>query len=660
MSSSHPYFTIGEKLQKIFLRSIGIVFVLVTIAFFLDKLVLYKKVVEDSLFAYAKIIGENCSAAILFGDEKTANEILGSLKNIPDIVEGRIFLRNGQIFVQYLKLGEYPDSFSEDVFTFDTSWSARHFSLVYPIFQSTDMIGTVFLKYDFSNILWHLFFELLFATLFLGILIFLAYLLFSRFQKTVSEPIMDLVRTMDRITREKNYALRVSETGEGEVAILATGFNGMLNKIELWDQELGAHRKILEAEVAKRTAQLQDLNQKMVRELVQRKHTESELRIKTKELENASEGLHRALEAEKRFLASVSHEIRNPLNVILGSLEILMQAPIDAAQMKLVGSAHGSSVFLLSLINDILDVSKIDAGQMELNLEEFELRDVLMECLDLVHGRIKKNVNLQYEIPNCSDVVIGDSTRIKQIFFNLLGNSAKFTQEGYIKLYLVESDEIDSVSIRYKFCVEDTGIGISEKKIQIIGTPFRQAHSSHFGGSGLGIYLTKAIAKMMKGDLEIQSQEGYGTKVFVWFSMGKAPERKPAMGEATPVAPRDFGNLRVLLVEDDEMNLMIVTGILSTFFSISSVETAINGVEALERLKTNTYDIIFMDIQMPVMDGITATKKIRKSGIAIPIIALSANAFLTEIEKAKDAGMNDYITKPIKSDRILEVFKKYC
>ncbi len=661
MSDPRPYVSLGEKLQGLFLRSVGVFFLFVAIGFVLDKVLIYKTIAETTLDTQAKVIGENCSAAIIFRDEKNSAEILGSLRSIPEIIQGTISLKNGEMLAQYLKEGGTPASFPETVFPAGPTWTFSHLSLVKPITQSGEVIGTVFLRYDFSNFFRLILFEMTVTCLFLFVAILIAYMVFSKVQKSISEPIMLLVDTMERVTNSQDYSQRVALDGEGEVAILAKGFNGMLAQIQTWNRQLADHQEALERKVVERTLQLRSLNTRLEQELVQGLQIQAELRKKTEQLEITSEERKRALEAEKRFLASVSHEIRNPLNVILGATEILMKAPLDGFHSKLLSSVHSSSIFLLALITDILDVSKIDAGQMELQIEAFSLREVLMDCLDLVSGRVQKGVALQHDLDLEPGFVQGDPTRIKQIFLNLLMNSAKFTKSGSIKLRLAETTSPGEGKVSFKFCIEDTGIGITKEKLQVLGQPFRQAHSSHFGGSGLGVFLTTNIAKMMDGGLEIQSQEGVGTKVFVWFTLERSNETISGKLPSLPASsPKDFSKLRILLVEDEEMNIIVGRGILSTFFGISEVQSAVNGAEAMDKAKQGSRDIIFMDIQMPVMDGITATREIRKAGVTTPIIALSAHAFLSEIEKAKEAGMNDYISKPLKAERLLEVFRKFC
>lgn len=661
MNKTFPFITIGERLKRSFLQSVSLVFILGAMAFFANKIVINKQLLEDSLIAQSRIIGSNCTAAVIFQDEKNAEEILKSLEYIQNVREGYILFNNGDPFVHYLRKGATPAHFSSTLMEFGINWDLTDLYLLQPILHNQRPIAMIYLRYDFTSILKTTLIEIFVVFGFLVILVFFSFILFSKTEKTISEPIQNLVKTMEIISESKNYSLCVSESGTGEISILAKSFNEMLEQIQKWNAELNDHKNNLEMKVSERTEQLNLLNRKLEEELSQRRITEAELRKKTEELTLASEALRRALEAEKRFLASVSHEIRTPMNFILGTIQILCETPLEITQAKLVENAYKSSILLLNLINDVLDVSKIDAGQMEFEKGEIMLKPLLMECLDLVAGNMKGNVELDHQIPDFPDVYLGDATRIKQIFLNLLGNSTKFTKKGFIKLYLVEKTESAPMHDQFKFCIEDSGIGIPRDRINSLGIPFRQFHGNNYGGSGLGIYLSRAIARYMNGGLMIESEEKIGTKVYVWFTLEKKPAAELTIKNLPPDRVREnFSELRVLLVEDESLNAIIAQKLLSTFFRINDVDNALNGIEAVRKAEGNRYDIIFMDIQMPEMDGVRATEEIRKSDKTTPIVALSAHAIKTEIDRALNAGMNDYVTKPIRPERLGEIFSRYC
>jgi signal transduction histidine kinase len=234
------------------------------------------------------------------------------------------------------------------------------------------------------------------------------------------------------------------------------------------------------------------------------KHVLSSLLTKT------SEDLKQSLEAEKKFIASMSHEIRTPLNSIIGFVDLLKTTQLTDEQRDYLNNALVSADHLTALISNILDVSKIEAGQMEAIEEEFSLEDVLMECLIIISSRVKKGVELLHELPECDFFVIGDPVHIKQVFVNLLGNAAKFTKEGHIKLSLSKFEDVDGDSVKFTLRVKDTGLGIPRTHTKSIFSPFTQVHDSKSGGTGLGLYLSNCFIKMMGGEIEVESTYGIG------------------------------------------------------------------------------------------------------------------------------------------------------
>ncbi len=406
--------------------------------------------------------------------------------------------------------------------------------------------------------------------------------------------------------------------------------------------------------------QLEEANTKTQEELAERIRAEADLKQKSEELVKVSEDLRHALESQKRFLASMSHEIRTPLNSIIGFGDILSTTSLDAHQRQLLQYTQKSADHLLSLICDVLDVSKIDAGQLDLKTESFDLRELLMECMTAISSRLNKAVEFLSDIPEMDFHVMGDPMRIKQVFLNLLGNAAKFTERGFIKLSMVVQDGIYSGTSVFKFCVEDTGRGIPADKMHHLFVPFKQMHSSKYGGTGLGLYLSRSFVRLMGGDIEVISKEGVGTKFYVSFVLGtiQKPSKKDTASRRWEAAADRFSALKVLVVEDVEINILLAQAMLQTFFSIRP-DVAQNGREALEMVKKTTYDIILMDVQMPEMDGIEATQEMRKSGIKAPIIAVSANALSVDVNNSLAAGINDYITKPVKKEAIESIFEKF-
>lgn len=388
---------------------------------------------------------------------------------------------------------------------------------------------------------------------------------------------------------------------------------------------------------------------------------QNRLKESNQELTDLSFRMRGALESEKRFIASMSHELRTPLNAIIGLIEILRTTPLNEDQRTLIDNAGESSRHLLSLISDVLDISRIDAGELDLVRESFDLVTLLRECIDMVAPLVKEGVSLRTELPHAKMPVIGDKLRLKQIFLNLLGNAAKFTEKGEIRLLLVRRESAGEGRIRVKLCVEDTGIGIAREAQGEIFLPFRKHGSPRYDGTGLGLSISRSLARMMDGDIEVESAEGKGSAFFVSFVIETDPSARSAgaVQRDTSAVNGELATMRVLLVEDLEMNIFVAREMLHRFFGIDP-DIARDGAEAVEKVRGNRYDIVFMDIHMPVMDGIEATKTIRKLRTGVPVIGLSADALSTDIEGAKRAGMDDYLTKPVSCDALEAVLRRFA
>ena len=378
------------------------------------------------------------------------------------------------------------------------------------------------------------------------------------------------------------------------------------------------------------------------------------------DLENEKIKAEEASKAKEAFLANMSHEIRTPLNAIIGFLRELEKQELTDLQKKYIENSSIASKHLLAIINNILDISKIEAGEMSINDEAFIIENSIKNVVTVLQPKAEqKSIDLiiNYD-SNISKVLKGDPLRIEQILFNLIGNSLKFTQKGEISVNCnLISEEINSEQI----CISifDTGIGMDKKFIDTIFKKFSQEDKKitrKFGGTGLGMAITKELVNLMNGRIEVESEKNIGTKIYIYLTFEKGNQENIK----TALSDKELTNIdgaRILLVEDNDLNRMVAQNSLQ-YFNCKVVE-AENGLEAVDILKTNEFDIILMDIQMPEMDGIEATKVIRnKLNIKTPIIALTANAFKTEIEKCRKAGMDDYVTKPFDETILLETIAK--
>jgi two-component system, sensor histidine kinase len=371
------------------------------------------------------------------------------------------------------------------------------------------------------------------------------------------------------------------------------------------------------------------------------------------DLQSAKAEAEALLKSKELFLANISHEIRTPMNAILGMSRLISETPLNSTQHQYLSAINTSAHGLMVIINDVLDMSKINAGKFTIETIDLDIDSVLNSLHQSLSFKAEeKGIYLHCKRdPRIQRYLKGDPTRLSQILTNLVSNAIKFTASGGVDVYM-ELIETRNGADKIQFSVKDTGVGIDTDKLKSVFQSFTQEDETitrKYGGTGLGLAIAKQLVELFGGSFEVASKKGVGSTFS--FTIHMAHGQEIVAAQKTNYENKDLKGARILLVEDNEINQFLAVTILKKWNAV--IETSMNGIEALDALSKNTFDLILMDMQMPEMDGIQATQIIRKDlKLNLPIIALTANAIKGEKDKCLEAGMTDYVSKPFDQDEL--------
>lgn len=602
----------------------------------------FKQHMAEEISVLAKVIADRSSAAILFNDHKIARENLAALSLHADIEEARLYLPDGSLFAQYSRGNEAYAACLEEKLHTGFEFRRKALEVAQEVRVEDKYIGTLRVCANLESLTTTTLNHVRVAAFALLVVVVLVLVSAKCMQGLISQPIARLAAIARQVTETRDYDMWTERHGKDEIGQLMDSFNAMLATIRAGNEELDRHHHHLEELVEKRTRQLAE------------------------ERERAEAASH----AKSTFLANMSHELRTPLNAILGFSQLMArESGITPVQQNRLNTINRAGEHLLGMINDVLDISKIEAGKIETKPEVFHLIRMLRDIAEMFRLRAEqKGLDFDLALEDCPfSYVRLDQGKLRQVLINLLGNAVKFTRQGKITLHA------DCLCCTPPEChgdtllhleVEDTGIGIAGEELRTIFEPFAQATSSEHPehkGTGLGLSISRSYVELMGGTLEVDSRLGQGTCFHLNIPVqtaekpgGKTDEQIKVSGLAA-----DQSDWRILVVDDDSDNRTLFTSLLEPVGF--SVREACDGEEAVAVFQTWSPHFIWLDMRMPVMDGYVAAHRIRTlpDGEAVKIVAVTAEVFHEQVQEIFDAGCDDIVFKPYTAFEIFTVLKKH-
>jgi signal transduction histidine kinase/DNA-binding response OmpR family regulator len=632
--------SIQRKLTLVVMLTTTIALLAAAVQFVINDVRDYRRRILADLTILARILGDNCTSQLEFDDPKAATQTLSALQAKPHILAAALYSKEGKLFARYPAEPKAGPAVPAAPPPAGNRFQRGRAVLSQPILHGQETVGSIYLDYDLVEVWRRAGQNCAVVAAMLAISALIAFLVSSRLQRLISQPILDLAQVANVISEKRDYSVRATKQTEDEIGFLIDCFNGMLAQME-------KHEKTL-----------RDVNAQLAK---------SEQRALA------------ATEAKSQFLANMSHELRTPLNAIIGYSEMLQEDMEDEGQAKFIPDLekiHAAAKHQLSLINDILDLSKIEAGKTTLYLETFEVVQTVQDLTQTLQPMVAKNGNrLEITCPADFGTMRADQTKVRQILFNLLSNANKFTERGNIRLEVAKSagparslgqdgDFNGSASVQVTFTVSDTGIGMTPEQVGRLFQAFTQAEASttrKYGGTGLGLAISKKFCQLMGGDLTAVSEAGKGSTFTVTLpaivqDAAPAPRQAPVPSPAAP-APNGHPHSSILVIDDEPAARDLVQRMLTK--EGYQVESAASGQEGLALARRNHPAAITLDVLMPGMDGWAVLTVLKADPLTadIPVIMMSV---LDDKNLGFALGATDYLIKPIEWTRLMAVLDKHC